>query len=230
MGILRKRRSRLGATILSGLALVLASGPAGATAPFPIFRSPAGPEAQVRVEPPAGGRGIVAIAVGNQGDAPLTLTPPAAPTVSPPISVEPSSEPLVVQPGAWSQILVTCDPAPAGSIVQTVYYATNDPIQPVVVYEVTCTGRTPLSELTTLVKDVPSFNLHPELEAAVLEALGHSRVAVLAGDAPEACRLLDSVVAALAAAAAPGPGRGAGTAQGDTLMKRVAGVASLLHC
>lgn len=229
MGIAQRFRPRLGTTIVSVLSLGAVAAPAAATAPFPIFRSPAGPEAEVRVDPPAGGRGVVVIAVGNQGDAPLTVTPPAAPTVSAPISVGPS-EPFVVEPGAWGYISITCDPAPAWSVEQTVYFTTNDPIQPLLIYAVTCAGRTPLSELTALIREVPSFNLKPEVEAGVLGALGRSRTAVLAGDAPAACPLLQSVLTALAAAAEPGPGQGAGTAQSDTLMKRVAGVISLLDC
>ena len=229
MGIAQRFRPRLGTTVVCGLCLAAVAAPAAATAPFPIFRSPAGPEAKVRVDPPVGGRGLVAIAVGNQGDAPLTLTPPAAATVSAPISVEPT-EPMVVEPGAWGNIIITCDPAPAWSVAQTVYFTTNDPIQPVLVYEVTCEGRTPLAELTALVRDVPSFNLDPEVEATVLGGLGRSRLAVLAGDAPGACPLLESVLAALAEAAEPGPDQGAGTAQSDTLRKRVAGVISLLAC
>ncbi|MGH2721249.1 MAG: hypothetical protein ACRDJO_06550, partial [Actinomycetota bacterium] len=188
MGILRNR-ARLGVTVVSGLCLAALASPAAATAPFPIFRSPAGPEAEVRVDPPAGGRGVVVIAVGNQGDAPLTVTPPAASTVAAPISVAPS-EPFVVEPGAWGHISITCDPAPAWSVEQTVYFTTNDPIQPVLVYEVTCAGRTPLSELTALVREVPSFNLEPGLEAAVLGALGRARLAVLDADPAGACPLL----------------------------------------
>jgi hypothetical protein len=230
MGILRSFQPRLGMTIVSGLSLVALAGPAGATAPFPIFRSPAGPEADVRVEPPAGGRGIVVIAVSNAGDADLALTPPSSPTVWAPIAVQPAGR-MVLRPGELKHLVITCDPAPVGSVVQTLLYATNDPIEPVLVYTVTCTGRTPLSELTALIREVPSFNLKPELEASVLGKLVSVRSKVLAGDkGAVSCPVLKSVLAEIAAAADPGPSHGAGTAQGDTLMKRVGGVISLLAC